>query len=69
MAVGWGRLSESGSLPTYLQQVTLQTIDYRASTCSLVLNNRQTQFCAGVAGGGKGNFYSVSCFTLAFVFF
>lgn len=54
-AVGWGRLSESGSLPTSLQQVSVKTIDYTASTCSITLNDRTLQFCAGVNGGGKGN--------------
>lgn len=56
MTVGWGRLSETGSLPLALQQVTVQTIDYRASMCRSVLYNRQLQFCAGVPGGGKGIF-------------
>ncbi|CAF3748788.1 unnamed protein product [Rotaria sp. Silwood1] len=53
VAVGWGTLSEGGSLPSTLQQVTVKTIDYRHSTCSSVLNNRQVQFCAGISGGGK----------------
>ncbi|UJR15740.1 hypothetical protein I4U23_002675 [Adineta vaga] len=53
VAVGWGTLWESGSLPLYLQQVTVQTIDYRASICSSVVRNSQTQLCAGVYGGGK----------------
>ncbi|CAF3204398.1 unnamed protein product, partial [Rotaria sp. Silwood2] len=53
VAVGWGTLSEGGSLPSTLQQVTVKTVDYRGSTCSSVLNNRLVQFCAGVSGGGK----------------
>ncbi|CAF1226006.1 unnamed protein product [Adineta steineri] len=53
VAVGWGTLTEGGSLPLYLQQVTLQTIAYTASTCSNVLNDPQKQLCAGVPGGGK----------------
>ena len=54
MAIGWGTLSEGGSLPSTLQQVTIQTIAYDAAMCSSVLNYRQYQFCAGVPGGGKG---------------
>ncbi|CAF1565947.1 unnamed protein product, partial [Adineta steineri] len=54
VAVGWGSLRENGSLPLYLQQVTLQTVDYRASTCSKrVLNDPRRRLCAGVSGGGK----------------
>ncbi|CAF4190181.1 unnamed protein product, partial [Adineta steineri] len=54
VAVGWGSLRENGSLPLYLQQVTLQIIDYRASTCSKrVLNDPRRRLCAGVTGGGK----------------
>ena len=58
MAVGWGTLSESGALPTTLQQVTVQTMNYRAAACASVINSVQTQFCAGVTGGGKGKFHS-----------
>ncbi|CAF1407794.1 unnamed protein product [Rotaria sordida] len=53
VAVGWGTLWEGGSLPTALQQVTVQTIDYRQSSCRSVLNNPVMQFCAGISGGGK----------------
>jgi hypothetical protein len=57
VAIGWGVLTEGGVLlPTYLQQVTVQTIDYRDSFCTSVLSNRTNQFCAGVTGGGKGQF-------------
>jgi hypothetical protein len=59
VAVGWGRLSEDGSLPTVLQQVTLETIGYRVSTCRSVINDPQKQFCAGVPGGGKGNVFFI----------
>ncbi len=69
MAVGWGTLSEGGSLPMYLQQVNVQTIDYQASACKSILIDRQKQLCAGVSGGGKGNFHSFSFFILAIVFF
>ncbi|CAF2516359.1 unnamed protein product [Rotaria sp. Silwood2] len=55
VAVGWGRLSEGGSLPSTLQQVTVQTVDYRASTCTPTMVDWHVQFCAGVSGGGKGN--------------
>ncbi|CAF4679131.1 unnamed protein product [Rotaria sp. Silwood1] len=53
VAVGWGRLSEGGSLPSTMQQVTVQTIDYRASTCNQTMANWYLQFCAGVSDGGK----------------
>ncbi|CAF1143889.1 unnamed protein product, partial [Adineta steineri] len=53
VAVGWGTLSEGGSLPTNLQQVTLQTISRQDSTCSPLINDWHVQLCAGVSGGGK----------------
>ena len=60
VAVGWGRLNDSGSLPTTLQQVTVQTVDYRASTCTPTMVDWTIQFCAGVSGGGKGKFIKFS---------
>ncbi|CAF4253010.1 unnamed protein product, partial [Rotaria magnacalcarata] len=53
VAVGWGKLSEGGSLPTTLQQVTVQTVAYQASTCVRTMVNWTVQLCAGVSGGGK----------------
>ncbi|CAF1576748.1 unnamed protein product [Adineta ricciae] len=53
VAVGWGTLSEGGSLPSKLQQVTLQTISYQASSCSSSITDWHIQLCAGVSGGGK----------------
>ncbi|CAF1007062.1 unnamed protein product [Adineta steineri] len=53
VAIGWGRLNETGPLPTNLQQVTLQTISHLASTCSVLVNDWHVQLCAGVSGGGK----------------
>ncbi|CAF1576171.1 unnamed protein product [Adineta ricciae] len=53
VAVGWGTLSEGGALPSTLQQVTLQTISYQASSCSSSITDSRTQLCAGVSGGGK----------------
>ncbi|CAF3695884.1 unnamed protein product [Rotaria sordida] len=53
IAVGWGRLRENGSSPSILQQVTVQTIDYQASTCTPTMVDWHVQFCAGVSGGGK----------------
>jgi hypothetical protein len=49
-------LSSGGSLPSSIQQVTVQTINYQSSTCNSV-SNWQVQFCAGVFGGGKGYCY------------
>jgi len=46
VAVGWGRLSENGALPSTLQQVTLQTVDYRASTCAPSIADWHVQLCA-----------------------
>ncbi len=54
VTVGWGILSESGSLPASLEQVTLQTINRQGSTCSPLLRNWQVQLCAGVSDGRKG---------------
>lgn len=54
VAVGWGALSEGGSLPMTLQQVTLQIIDRQDSTCSKVLQNWKFQLCASVPDGSKG---------------
>ncbi len=56
VAVGWGTLSEGGTLPMTLQQVTVQTVAYNASTCVGYNTDWQVQLCAGVSGGGKGNF-------------
>ncbi|CAF1541040.1 unnamed protein product [Rotaria magnacalcarata] len=53
VAVGWGTLSEGGSLPTTLRQVTVQTVAYQASTCAPTMVNWTVQLCAGVSGGGK----------------
>ncbi|CAF0906363.1 unnamed protein product [Adineta ricciae] len=53
VAIGWGTLTEDGSLPYYLQQVTVETIAYTDPTCYSVLYNQQKQLCAGVYGGGK----------------
>ncbi|CAF0946322.1 unnamed protein product [Rotaria sordida] len=50
VAVGWGRLSEGGSSPSILQQVTVQTIDYRSSTCARIVNDWSVQFCASSPG-------------------
>ncbi|CAM4881126.1 unnamed protein product [Rotaria socialis] len=53
VAVGWGTLSQGGSLPTTLRQVTVQTVAYQAPTCTPTMINWAVQLCAGVSGGGK----------------
>jgi hypothetical protein len=57
--VGWGRLSDGGALPNNLQQVTLQTVDYRAPTCNRSSSERLVQLCAGVPDGAKGLCHSL----------
>ncbi len=54
MAIGWGALSENGSVSETLQQVTLQRIDYESSTCYPIVSNESMQICAGVPNGDKG---------------
>lgn len=54
MAIGWGKLSEFGETATTLQQVSLNIIDYRSSTCMPLIHDQNIQLCAGVKGGGKG---------------
>ncbi|CAF4989253.1 unnamed protein product [Rotaria sp. Silwood1] len=52
VAVGWGRLSESGLSPSILQQVMLQTVDYNLSICSRIITNWLLQLCAISPGKG-----------------
>jgi hypothetical protein len=59
-------LSEGGSLPTNLQQVTLQTVAYNAPTCTPSMADWHVQLCAGVSGGGKGSLLNLF-FQLLFV--
>ncbi|CAF1151198.1 unnamed protein product [Adineta steineri] len=68
ITVGWGRLSDGGTLPTNLQQVTLETIDYRDPTCSVLLTDEKLQLCASVPGGIKGSF-SIILLDLYFIIF
>jgi len=54
VAVGLGTLTTGGKLPTYLQEVTVQAVDY--NTCNEKYSgtiDAAFQLCAGVAGGGK----------------
>lgn len=56
VAIGWGVLSTTDKTSSdTLQQVTLMTIGSEISTCYVVIHNENTQLCAGVPGGGKGN--------------
>jgi len=50
-------LSETGLLPSTLQQVTLQTVSYQAFSCRTLIGDWHTQLCAGVPGSGKGLYY------------
>ncbi len=61
VTVGWGDLAENGEASENLQQVTLQTVDYRASTCSVLIADEQVQLCAGVPSGAKGNISFILC--------
>jgi len=68
VTIGWGQLTENGAVPKNLQQVTLETIDYQASTCEKLIVNKQVQLCASVPNGDKGNFSFVFCsFNLYFL--
>ncbi len=60
-------MNETGSLPTTLQQVTVQTIAYTDSTCSPSISNWHVQFCAGKVGGGKGYYQMFLYFTILIV--
>ncbi|CAF3754548.1 unnamed protein product [Rotaria sp. Silwood1] len=60
VAIGWGTMSESGSSPTSLQQVSLKIIDRQASTCSNLIHDWQVQLCAGVPNGNKDTCYGDS---------
>jgi hypothetical protein len=62
-------LSQGGSLPTNLQQVTLQTVAYNAPTCIPSMSNWQVQLCAGVPGGGKGYSQLFFLYLSAFIIF
>ena len=55
IAVGWGTLFYTGPLPQSLQQVTLGTVDYRASVCREIIDDPRVQLCATVPGGAKGD--------------
>lgn len=46
-------------MPGNLQQVTLYTIDYRASSCSKLIKDQHIQLCAGVTGSVKGDYYLI----------
>ena len=58
-----GRLTEGGSLPGTLQQVTLQVIDNEAYSCNRVIYDTQLQICAGVSDYSKGWSY-LFCFVI-----
>lgn len=53
--IGWGVLEHGGVRPPeLLQQVQVYAIDNEDPICIGALNDTQTQFCAGLAEGGKG---------------
>ncbi len=57
VAIGWGQLTADAlSVPDnlHLQQVTVKAVAYDDPTCTEFITDRSFQFCAGVAGGGKG---------------
>jgi secreted trypsin-like serine protease len=56
VAIGWGDTSFGNkTLSNNLQQVTVQVFSSTSSACKdSGLTNSNTQFCAGVNGGGKG---------------
>ena len=56
VAIGWGRTATEDIVsPEYLRQVTLETIDTSEPKCKEMIKNINSQFCAAVQGGGKGN--------------
>lgn len=54
--IGWGRTrqGDSSSSPSNLQQVEVFLIHHTNPICSEALYNIETQFCAGLDDGGKG---------------
>lgn len=56
IAIGWGVTSVDNPTVSYtLQQVTLQAVASESGYCQRVyVDDPTVQFCAGVAGGGKG---------------
>jgi secreted trypsin-like serine protease len=60
VALGWGVTSETSvQASNYLQQVTVQAFSSTSMDClQSGLVNASIQFCAGVAGGGKGKCFS-----------
>jgi secreted trypsin-like serine protease len=56
VSIGWGITTwEDFIAPMHLRQVTLESIDSSESRCSNIIKNINSQFCAAVKGGGKGN--------------
>ncbi|UJR16589.1 hypothetical protein I4U23_003489 [Adineta vaga] len=56
VTIGWGRLKHGNEpIPDdlHLQQVTVKAISVHDERCTEFITNSNTQFCAGVDGGGK----------------
>jgi secreted trypsin-like serine protease len=59
VGIGWGTLMFGFNLPpvdSHLQQVTVNTVGYDDVRCRAVVYEPNTQLCAAVVGGGKGEF-------------
>ena len=53
--VGWGSVSEGGSVSRRLRQVTIQAVGSKTAYCKKTIKNPMLQFCAGtMPEGGKG---------------
>jgi len=60
VALGWGLTSLNSTVPSNsLQQVTVLALGTTSQACeNTALSDPNTQFCAGLVGGGKGKCFS-----------